>query len=460
MAAIATASLSTSAVVVRLSVAFRSRSRQTVATSSSFARHSISPISRTYHPATKPSDCLPTGELQLQRSSFCTGLGTYHSRSLKPIAAAAGHASAFGSQGREGKEAKEGFWKGGQGEAGGGGEAEEAWEEMGDSVPAARVRLRQELYAPIEPHRSGTLAVSGVHTVYWEESGNPKGQPVIFLHGGPGGGTAPANRRFFDPAFFRIVLMDQRGAGRSTPHACLEENTTWDLVGDIETLRKHLGVDKWLVFGGSWGSTLSLVYAATHPDRVAGLILRGIFLLRRKEVEWFYQKGADSIFPDAFDKYREFIPKDEQHDLVAAYHKRLMNDSEPDQQVAAARHWTEWEMATSYLLPNEDSLKRGEDDKFALAFARIESHYFVNKGFLPSDSFLLDSVPKFKHIPAVIVQGRYDVVCPIVSAWELHKAWPEAEFKVVPDAGHSANERGIGEQLVAAMESFKLKLSR
>ncbi|GJP33937.1 hypothetical protein CLOM_g18432 [Closterium sp. NIES-68] len=253
---------------------------------------------------------------------------------------------------------------------------------MGDSVPAARVRLRQELYAPIEPHRSGTLAVSGVHTVYWEESGNPKGQPVIFLHGGPGGGTAPANRRFFDPAFFRIVLMDQRGAGRSTPHACLEENTTWDLVGDIETLRKHLGVDKWLVFGGSWGSTLSLVYAATHPDRVAGLILRGIFLLRRKEVEWFYQKGADSIFPDAFDKYREFIPKDEQHDLVAAYHKRLMNDSEPDQQVAAARHWTEWEMATSYLLPNEDSLKRGEDDKFALAFARIESHYFVNKGFL------------------------------------------------------------------------------
>ncbi|GJP40808.1 hypothetical protein CLOM_g482 [Closterium sp. NIES-68] len=254
--------------------------------------------------------------------------------------------------------------------------------------------------------------------------------------------------------------MDQRGAGRSTPHACLEENTTWDLVGDIETLRKHLGVDKWLVFGGSWGSTLSLVYAATHPDRVAGLILRGIFLLRRKEVEWFYQKGADSIFPDAFDKYREFIPKDEQHDLVAAYHKRLMNDSEPDQQVAAARHWTEWEMATSYLLPNEDSLKRGEDDKFALAFARIESHYFVNKGFLPSDSFLLDSVPKFKHIPAVIVQGRYDVVCPIVSAWELHKAWPEAEFKVVPDAGHSANERGIGEQLVAAMESFKLKLSR
>ncbi|CAI5532515.1 unnamed protein product [Closterium sp. Naga37s-1] len=229
-------------------------------------------------------------------------------------------------------------------------EGEEVEEEMGESVAAARVRVRHELYAPIEPYRSGTLAVSDVHTVYWEESGNPNGQqPVIFLHGGPGGGTSPANRRFFDPTCFRIVLLDQRGAGRSTPHACLEENTTWHLVEDIETLRKHLGVDKWLVFGGSWGSTLSLVYAATHPDRVAGLILRGIFLLRRKEVEWFYQKGADSIFPDAFDKYREFIPKEEQHDLVTAYHKRLMNDSEPDQQVAAARHWTEWEIATSYL---------------------------------------------------------------------------------------------------------------
>ncbi|CAI5958092.1 unnamed protein product [Closterium sp. NIES-65] len=363
------------------------------------------------------------------------------------------------------------------------------WEESGNP--------KGQLYAPIEPYRSGTLAVSDVQTVYWEESGNPKGQPyrsgtlavsdvhtvyweesgnpkgqtvfweesgnpkgqpviflhggpgggtspanrrffdptffripVIFLHGGPGGGTSPANRRFFDPTFFRIILLDQRGAGRSTPHACLEENTTWHLVEDIETLRKHLGVDKWLVFGGSWGSTLSLVYAATHPDRVAGLILRGIFLLRRKEVEWFYQKGADSIFPDGEIK------------------------------VAAARHWTEWEMATSYLLPNEDSLKRGEDDKFALAFARIESHYFVNKGFLPADSFLLDSVPKFRRIPAVIVQGRYDVVCPIVSAWELHKAWPEAEFKIVPDAGHSANEKGISEQLVAAIESFKLKLSR
>ncbi|CAI5987334.1 unnamed protein product [Closterium sp. NIES-65] len=403
--------------------------------------------------------------------------GASHSHSLKPIPAAAGHASAFSSQGNtEGKEGKksngagdspvEGVREGeGEGEEkreveGVGKEGEEVEEEMGESVAAARVRVRHELYAPIEPYRSGTLAVSDVHTVYWEESGNPKGQPVIFLHGGPGGGTSPANRRFFDPTFFRIILLDQRGAGRSTPHACLEENTTWHLVEDIETLRKHLGVDKWLVFGGSWGSTLSLVYAATHPDRVAGLILRGIFLLRRKEVEWFYQKGADSIFPDAFDKYREFIPKDEQQDLVTAYHKRLMNDSDPDQQVAAARHWTEWEMATSYLLPNEDSLKRGEDDKFALAFARIESHYFVNKGFLPADSFLLDSVPKFRHIPAVIVQGRYDVVCPIVSAWELHKAWPEAEFKIVPDAGHSANEKGISEQLVAAMESFKLKLSR
>ncbi|CAI7893165.1 unnamed protein product [Closterium sp. NIES-54] len=267
-----------------------------------------------------------------KRYSVCNGAGASQSRSLKPIAAAAGHSSAFTSrgnkEGKEGGEGEEGFWeenksngagdspiagvREGEGEGVGKGE-QVSEEEMGESVAAARGRVRHELYAPIEPYRSGTLAVSDVHTVYWEESGNPKGQPVIFLHGGPGGGTSPANRRFFDPTFFRIVLLDQRGAGRSTPHACLEENTTWHLVEDIETLRKHLGVDKWLVFGGSWGSTLSLVYAATHPDRVAGLILRGIFLLRRKEVEWFYQKGADSIFPDAFDKYSEFIPKEEQH---------------------------------------------------------------------------------------------------------------------------------------------------
>ncbi|CAI7846145.1 unnamed protein product, partial [Closterium sp. NIES-53] len=344
MATIAAASLKIPAAV-RLSFALGRKSLQTFPKALFFACNSLS---RRYL-SENQSGCL--SKLPLQRYSVCNGAGASQSRSLKPIAAAAGHSSAFSSQGnkegKEGGEGEEGFWeenksngagdspiagvKEGEGEGVGKGE-QVSEEEMGESVAAARGWVRHELYAPIEPYRSGTLAVSDVHTVYWEESGNPKGQPVIFLHGGPGGGTSPANRRFFDPTFFRIVLLDQRGAGRSTPHACLEENTTWHLVEDIETLRKHLGVDKWLVFGGSWGSTLSLVYAATHPDRVAGLILRGIFLLRRKEVEWFYQKGADSIFPDAFDKYREFIPKDEQHDLVTAYHKRLMNDSEPDQQ--------------------------------------------------------------------------------------------------------------------------------
>uniref|UniRef100_A0A0E0HGW0 Proline iminopeptidase n=1 Tax=Oryza nivara TaxID=4536 RepID=A0A0E0HGW0_ORYNI len=298
-------------------------------------------------------------------------------------------------------------------------------------------QLRKDLYPQTEPYDFGFLKVSGVHTIYYEQSGNPQGHPVVFLHGGPGAGTSPGNRRFFDPEFFRIVLFDQRGAGRSTPHACLEENTTWDLV-----------------FGGSWGSTLALAYSESHPDKVTGIVLRGIFLLRKKELDWFYEGGAAAIFPDAWEPFRDFIPEDERNCFIAAYSKRLTS-SDADVQAEAAKRWTMWEMMTAHLIQNHENIKRGEDDKFSLAFARIENHYFVNKGFLPSDSHLLDNVDKIRHIKAFIVQGRYDVCCPMMSAWDLHKAWPEAEFKMVPDAGHSANEVGVAAELVSANEKLK-----
>ncbi|KAG0578486.1 hypothetical protein KC19_4G026500 [Ceratodon purpureus] len=314
--------------------------------------------------------------------------------------------------------------------------------------------VRTDGYPPIQPNCTGFLQVSDTHTLYWEESGNPEGQPIIFLHGGPGSGTSGGNRRFFDPEHYRIILFDQRGAGKSTPHACLEENTTWDLVNDIEKLREHLKIEKWQVFGGSWGSTLALVYSQSHPERVIGIILRGIFLLRKKEIDWFYQGGASAIYADAWEPYRDHIPAEERDDFVAAYSKRL-NSTDESVQLAAAKAWTNWEMATSYLVPNEESLKRAENEKFALAFARVENHYFRNKGFFPTDSFLLDNVDKIRHIPAVIVQGRYDVVCPMMSAWDLHRAWPEADFQLVPDAGHSANEPGIAAELVTACELHK-----
>ncbi|KAG8368575.1 hypothetical protein BUALT_Bualt15G0059800 [Buddleja alternifolia] len=278
--------------------------------------------------------------------------------------------------------------------------------------------------------------------------------PVVFLHGGPGGGTSPSNRKFFDPNFYRIILFDQRGAGKSTPHACLEENTTWDLIKDIEKLRELLKVPEWLVFGGSWGSTLALAYSESHPDKVTGLVLRGIFLLRKKEIDWFYEGGAAAIFPDAWEPFRDLVPESERGCLIDAYRKRL-NSTDKETQYAAAREWTKWEMMTAHLLPNEVTVKRGDDDEFCLAFARIENHYFVNKGFFPSDSFLLDNIEKIKHIKTVIVQGRYDVCCPMMSAWDLHKAWPEADFRVVADAGHSANEPGISRELVAATEKMK-----
>ncbi|XP_047983332.1 proline iminopeptidase [Salvia hispanica] len=315
--------------------------------------------------------------------------------------------------------------------------------------------VNTSLYADIEPYNTGFLKVSDIHTVYYEESGNPDGHPVIFLHGGPGGGTSSKNRKFFDPQFYRIILFDQRGAGKSTPHACLEENTTWKLIEDIEKLRTHLQVSEWLVFGGSWGSTLSLAYSQSHPDKVTGLVLRGIFLLRKKEIDWFYEGGAAAIYPDAWEPFRDLIPESERGCFVDAYHKRL-DSSDKETQYAAARAWTKWEMMTAHLLPNEATAGRGEDDKFCLAFARIENHYFVNKGFFPSDSYLLDNLDKIKHINTVIVQGRYDVCCPMMSAWDLHKAWPEADFRVVPDAGHSANEPGISRELVAATEKMKV----
>jgi proline iminopeptidase len=276
----------------------------------------------------------------------------------------------------------------------------------------------------------------------------------VFVHGGPGGGTEPRLRRFFDPAAYRIVLFDQRGCGKSTPHAGLVDNTTWHLVSDMELLRAHLGIERWQVFGGSWGSTLALAYAERHPERVSELVLRGIFMLRRKELHWFYQEGASALFPEAWELYLEPIPPAERGDLITAYYRRLTSD-DPAQRLAAARAWSIWEASTSFLLPRTEFIEHAGAEDFSLAFARIECHYFVHGGFFARESQLLDDVARIRRIPAVIVQGRYDVVCPMFSAWELHRAWPEAEFRVVPDAGHSAYEPGIVHELVEATDAFR-----
>ncbi len=313
--------------------------------------------------------------------------------------------------------------------------------------------MTDALFPPIEPYRTGHLKVSPVHEIYFEESGNPQGKPAVFLHGGPGSGTDSKQRRFFDPAKYRIVLFDQRGCGKSTPHASLEDNDTWALVSDIEKLRGHLSIAKWQVFGGSWGSTLALAYAQTHPERVTELVLRGIFLLRKSEIDWFYQQGTSELFPDAWEHYLEPIPPAERHDLLHAYHKRLTS-ADTNVRAEAARAWSIWEGSTSKLLFDADFVKRFGEDQFALAFARIECHYFVNKGFMQTDDQLLRNVSKIKHIPTRIIQGRYDVVCPMTSAWALHRAWPEAQLVVVPDAGHSAFEVGITRELVAATNAF------
>lgn len=312
---------------------------------------------------------------------------------------------------------------------------------------------RLELFPPIDPHETGTLKVSELHEIYFEVSGNPRGKPAVVCHGGPGGGSTPAMRRYFDPALYRIIVFDQRGCGRSTPKAELTDNTTWRLVEDMEQLRRHLGVETWQVFGGSWGSTLALAYAQTHPERVCELVLRGIFTLRRAELLWFYQEGADWIWPDAAEDYVRPIPPEERGDMMAAYYRRL-TDPDLGVQLAAARAWSAWEGGTVSLLPSPERIASFSADDFARAFARIECHYFVNGGFFEREDQLIANVGRIRHIPAVIVQGRYDVVTPMRTAFDLHRAWPEAEFIVVPDAGHAASEPGIIDALIAATNRF------
>ncbi|HEY1692146.1 MAG TPA: prolyl aminopeptidase [Polyangiaceae bacterium] len=313
---------------------------------------------------------------------------------------------------------------------------------------------RRTVYPAIEPYRTGRLRVSDVHELHFEECGNPSGKPALFLHGGPGFGIDGSHRRFFDPAAYRIVLFDQRGCGKSTPHASLVDNTTWDLVSDIEKLRAHLGIDRWLVFGGSWGSTLALAYAETHPERVTAMVLRGIFLVRTSEIDWFYQRGASALYADAWEKYVEPIPEAERGDLLRAFHRRLTGD-DPAERARAAKAWSVWEGSTSCLHPNPGLIEKTAGDAFSIAFARIECHYFVNHAFIDAERDLLRNVGKVRHVPAVIVQGRYDVVCPMETAWALHQAWPEADFRLVQDAGHSAGEPGIAHELVLATDRFR-----
>jgi len=323
------------------------------------------------------------------------------------------------------------------------------------TAPPAPTRKAGDFYPAIRPYNSGMLRVSALHEIYYEESGNPKGKPVVFLHGGPGGGTNAKMRCFFNPKKYRIVLLDQRGCGKSKPSASLVDNTTWHLVSDIEAVREKLGIDKWQVFGGSWGSTLALAYAQKHPERVTELVLRGIFLLRRSELEWFYQNplGAAQLFPDLFEEYLKPLSAAERADCMASYYKRLTS-SDQTTLLEAARAWSIWEGALSYMKMNKDYVKRFGDPKFAAEFARIECHYFVNGGWLEKETQLLDDVPKIRHIPAVIVQGRFDVICPVRSAWDLHKAWPEADLRIVPDAGHSAFEPSTSRELVLATDRF------
>jgi proline iminopeptidase len=311
----------------------------------------------------------------------------------------------------------------------------------------------REMYAPIEPFKVERLKVSEVHELYVEQCGNPDGKPVVFLHGGPGAGLSDYHRRFFDPERYRIVLFDQRGAGRSTPAANLEHNTTWDLVADIERIRTHLGIDRWVVFGGSWGSTLALAYAETHPDRVKAIVLRGIFLLRPHEIRWFYQEGAGYVFPETWETFLAPIPPGERDDLLAAYHRRLTGN-DPTVLAEAARAWSTWEGSALRLLPDPALIDEYGEPHMAVNLARIECHYFVNDGFFEHPDQLLDDVERIRHIPAVIVHGRYDMCCPVSNAWDLHGRWPEATLEIVADAGHAANEPGIVDRLVAATDRF------
>lgn len=318
---------------------------------------------------------------------------------------------------------------------------------------------RRDNYPPIEPYASGRLKVSDLHEIYYEQSGNPLGTPALVLHGGPGGGSNPTMRRSHDPEHYRIILFDQRGCGRSTPYAELRDNTTWDLVADIERLREHLGIERWQVTGGSWGSALALAYAQTHPDRVTQMVLRGIFTLRKVELDWFYaglagQNGTGALFPEAFEKYVAPIPPDERHDMISAYYARLTSD-DASVRLEAARAWSTWEGSTLSLLPDPEREARFGADDFAEAFARIECHYFINHGFFERDDQLIANAHRLHGIPCVMVQGRYDVVTPVMTAWALKQAWPDVDLKIVADAGHTATEPGIIHEFVTATDSFR-----
>lgn len=308
------------------------------------------------------------------------------------------------------------------------------------------------LFPPVEPFQCGMLDLDAPHRMYYEQSGDPRGMPVVFLHGGPGAGASAMHRQFFDPAYYRVVIYDQRGAGRSTPLGCLETNTTPHLIADLERLREHLGIERWMVFGGSWGSTLALAYAEHHAERCLALVLRGIFLCRRSEIDWFLY-GLRAIFPESWRAFAGYIPEAERFDLLAAYHRRL-TDPDPALHMPAARSWSVYEGSCSTLLPNPALVADFASDRVALGLARIEAHYFRNDIFLP-ENFLLGNAARLADIPGVIVQGRYDIVCPAISADDLHRAWPQADYTVVPDAGHSAFEPGIRSRLVAAMEALK-----
>ena len=308
------------------------------------------------------------------------------------------------------------------------------------------------LYPKIHPYDSGFLDIDN-HNIYYEQCGNPKGKPAVFLHGGPGGGGSEDVRRFFNPAIYRIVIFDQRGCGRSKPHGCLEKNTTWDLVSDIENLRNKLGIEKWLVFGGSWGSTLSLAYAQAHPGSVSEIVLRGIFLLRKEELYWFYQDGASRIFPEAWSGFLEIIDEDKRDNLMSAYHKIFTSDDKQKRLIAAIA-WSRWEAATSSLSYKPSLVEEFSDPEFALAFALIENHYFINKGWFETENQLIENIDKIRSIPSVIVQGRYDVVCPMKTAWELSEAWPEAEMIIAPSSGHTAFEKEITHALISATNKF------
>lgn len=312
---------------------------------------------------------------------------------------------------------------------------------------------RRDLYPAFEPFQSEMLKVSALHSIYFEQAGNPQGRAALALHGGPGGGMSPEMRRFFDPARYRVVLLDQRGCGRSTPHAEIRENTTWDLVADLERIRERLGIGKWLVFGGSWGSTLALAYAAKYPQRVAGLVLRGIFLLTKHEIDWFYQHGASNVFPDAFERYVAPIPPAERGALVPAFQKRLNSDHR-DERLIAARAWARWEGETISIAGPSALPMRFNEDRFVEAFARIECHYFMHGGFFERDGWLLEQAPTFRRLPGHIVHGRYDMCTPFASAWALKQVWPEAQLDIVPDAGHSSLDPGIVDALVRATEAM------